>query len=71
MSILGPGIYLLHNHIYDNIEKYPVFKVGNSIDVGIRINSSDYRTILLPHHHPKNLDSVHPIGYKTKKKCNT
>ena len=67
MSTVGPGIYLLHNIIYDNISKSPVYKVGSSLDVGTRINSSDYRTILLPEHRPKYLGSVHPIGYSSQK----
>jgi len=67
METVGPGIYLLHNIIYDGISKFPVYKVGSSLDVGTRINSSDYRTILLPEHRPKYLGSVHPLGYTSQK----
>ena len=58
-----PGIYLLENVVY----KSNIFKIGSSIDVGRRIKSSDYRTILLPKDVPIYLGSIHPTGYKTKK----
>ena len=61
-----PGVYLLHNVVYGSRLGGLVIKIGSSVDVGTRIISSDYRTILLPQDRPVYIGSIHPKDYETK-----